>query len=65
MKKLLSFAAAIIFAVALASCGQKADNSAAEETPAVEEPAAEEPAFEEETPASDTLETASPAESAE
>ncbi len=58
MKKLLCFAAAIIFAVALASCGQKADNSAADETPATEEPAVEQ-----ETPASDTLDTTSPADS--
>ncbi len=58
MKKLLSFAAAVIFAVALASCGQKAENNAAEETPA-----AEEPAIEQEAPASDTLDTTTPADS--
>ena len=40
MKKIFAFAAAITFAVAVISCGQKAaEQPAAEETPAVEAPA--------------------------
>jgi hypothetical protein len=51
MKKIFVFAAAITFAVAVISCGQKAaETPAAEETPAVEAPAADTVA----APATDT-----------
>lgn len=55
MKKILSFAAVVAFAVAVVSCGQSADNNAAE-TPATEEA----PAVEQDEVASDTLGTTMP-----
>jgi hypothetical protein len=55
MKKILSFAAVVAFAIAVVSCGQSADNNAAE-TPATEET----PAIEQDEVASDTLDTTMP-----
>ena len=40
MKKIFAFAAAMTFAVAVLSCGQKPAEQPVEETPAVEAPAA-------------------------
>lgn len=57
MKKLISFAAVVAFAVAVVSCGQSSDNNAAE-TPAAEEA----PAVEQDEVAVDTLDTTEPVE---
>jgi ABC-type oligopeptide transport system substrate-binding subunit len=52
MKKVFAFAAVAAFAVAVVSCGQKAENTSAEETPVVEQ----------QEVVTDTLDTTMPAD---
>jgi hypothetical protein len=57
MKKIIAFAAVCAFAVAVVSCGQKAETEAVNEETPVEVPAVEE------TQPADSLETVTPADS--